>query len=368
MIALAWYCKEAGGDYHQETFQPVPADGPDLYIITTAKKRDSGEWLLDAARICVPPEKIHIESWNSIAKYGDITNSIVIFDENRISGSGAWSKNFIKIARNNNKWIMLSATPGDTLADYETLFVANGFFKNRSEMRREHYIYDRYAKYPKIKGYVNTGVLIKYRRQVLVDVNYRHDFDMRHEEVITEYNRELYKQIMKTRWDIYKEEPIEDAGGLCRVVRRLCNSDPSRVAAVENIIKDHPKAIIFYNHDYELELLRDMCLRNGYVWKEWNGHKHELIPEGDAWVYLCNYTGASEGWNAITTDTIIFYSQSYSYKMTKQAQGRISRLNSPYDTLYYFHLRSNSGIDVAIKQCLNSKKDFNERAFADAVR
>ena len=48
-----------------------------------------------------------------------------------------------------------------------------------------------------------------------------------------------------------------------------------------------------------------------------------------------------------------------------QAAGRIDRLNSPYRDLYYYHLKSRSGIDIAISKALGQKKQFNERKFVN---
>ena len=131
------------------------------------------------------------------------------------------------------------------------------------------------------------------------------------------------------------------------------------------IVEDHPKAIIFYNFDYELEILRNLYYGEDVEIAEWNGHKHQPIPRGDKWIYLVQYTAGAEGWNCITTDTIIFYSQNYSYKVLKQASGRIDRLNTPYTDLYYYHLVSKSGIDLAISRALKNKKQFNETRFVN---
>jgi superfamily II DNA or RNA helicase len=193
------------------------------------------------------------------------------------------------------------------------------------------------------------------------------DFDRQtrshHEDVFVKYNISKYKDIMKTRWDPYKDEPIQQAAGLCYVLRRMVNEDESRAVALLELFERHPKMIIFYNFDYELELLKGLYYGEDVEVAEWNGHKHQPVPESSRWVYLVQYTAGAEGWNCITTDTIVFYSQNYSYKIMQQSAGRIDRLNTPYTDLYYYHLKTRSGIDLAISKALRDKKKFNERKF-----
>lgn len=354
-----------GGDY-------IPMDDPpkDLYIITTARKRDTLEWegelspflLSTHSEVNLYSNKVVIDSWNNIKKYKDVTNAFFIFDEQRVVGSGVWVKSFLKIAKNND-WILLSATPGDTWQDYIPVFIANGFYKNRTEFTREHIVYSRFTKFPKVDRYINTGRLLKLRRSILVTMDFKRETIAHHEDVYVSYSVEQYKDVSRTRWDPYKNEPIMNAGGLCYIWRKIVNSDQSRQVAVLEIFERHPRVIIFYNFDYELEILRNLSYGPKVKVAEWNGHKHEPIPNSKSWVYLVQYTAGCEGWNCITTDTIIFYSQNYSYKVMVQAAGRTDRLNTPYTDLYYYHLKSRSGIDLAISKALKEKKNFNETKF-----
>jgi superfamily II DNA or RNA helicase len=142
----------------------------------------------------------------------------------------------------------------------------------------------------------------------------------------------------------------------------------SRIEKIHELLQEHPKAIIFYNYDYELEILRKYCEDTKYGYAEWNGHKHEEVPIGDKWLYLVQYRAGAEGWNCITTDTIIFYSLTYSYKDSVQAAGRIDRMNTPFVDLNYFYLISSSKIDLAISKCLRGKKNFNEKSFIENER
>lgn len=367
---LYFYFKENGGRIDQDY---IPMKNPqDLYIITTAMKRDTLEWEGELANylMSTKPEnnefygnKVVVDSWNNIKKYVDVVDSFFIFDEQRVVGSGAWVKAFIKIARVNN-WILLSATPGDTWSDYIPVFVANGFYKNKSEFIREHVIYSRFSKFPKIDRYINQGKLLRLRNQILIDMDFQRQTIAHHEDVFIPYDISAYKDAMRTRWDPYKNEPIQQASGLCYVLRRIVNEDQARQVALAEILEKHPKAIIFYNFDYELELLTTLAYSMDIPVTQWNGHKHEPIPEGDKWIYLVQYTAGCEGWNSITTDTIVFYSQNYSYKVMTQAAGRIDRLNTPYTDLYYYHLKSRSGIDLAISKALKDKKQFNETKWA----
>jgi hypothetical protein len=181
-----------------------------------------------------------------------------------------------------------------------------------------------------------------------------------HEDVYVRYDTTKYKDATRTRWDPYKDEPIQQASGLCYVLRRIVNEDEARQVALLELFEDHPKMIIFYNFDYELDILLHICYGEDVTVAQWNGHKHQPVPTTDKWVYLVQYTAGAEGWNCITTDTIVFYSQNYSYKIMEQSSGRIDRLNTPYKDLYYFHLKSRSGIDLAISKALNEKRTFNE--------
>lgn len=370
--ALAYYFIENGGSINPEKY--IPMKNPkDLYIITTARKRDTLEWEGEFGPFLISTNedsnyydnKVVIDSWNNIKKYVDVADAFFIFDEQRVVGSGAWVKSFLKITKHNN-WILLSATPGDSWQDYIPVFVANGFYKNRTEFIREHVVYSRFTKYPKIDRYLNTGRLIRLRNKILVDMDFKRQTIPHHEDVYCSYDILTYKSIGKDRWNPYKNEPIVNASELCYTWRKLVNSDESRQTALLDICADHPRVIVFYNFDYELDILKSLVYINdgdAMDIAEWNGHKHQEIPNTDKWVYLVQYTAGCEGWNCIRTDTIVFYSQNYSYKVLEQARGRIDRMNTPYINLYYYHLKSRSSIDLAISRALKNKKNFNEMRF-----
>lgn len=342
----------------------------DLYIITTARKRDTFEWdgelspfLLSTHDNGYYKNKVIIDSWNNIGKYSSVSGAFFIFDEQRLVGSGAWVKAFLKISKNND-WILLSATPGDTWQDYIPVFIANGFYKNKTEFIREHVIYSRFSKYPKVDRFINTGRLTRLRNSILIDMDFHRDTIPHHENIFCDYDKIIYKDIMKRRWNIFKNEPIQQAAGLCYVLRQVVNTDESRQVALLELLEKSPRAIIFYNFDYELEILKGLYYEDDVALAEWNGHKHQEIPETNKWVYLVQYTAGCEGWNCIKTDTVIFYSQNYSYKVMEQASGRIDRLNTPYKDLYYYHLKSKASIDLSISRAIEKKKKFNERKFA----
>ena len=359
------YINELGGSLKingKGTFTK-PKIKKDLYIITTAKKRDSLEWEEECAYFCLPTSiNITIDSWNNLHKYKNVYGEMFIFDEQRLVGKGAWVKAFLKIAKRNH-WILLSATPGDVWSDYIPVFVANGYYNNRTEFNSMHVVYKAYLKFPSIDHYVNTKLLKYYASQVLVKVDYKNHAERHYIDIMCSYDREKYKRVMRDRWDIYDNCPIEETGKLCYLLRRVSNSDASRVEEFKKIVEEHKKVIVFYNFDYELEVLKYACNDIGIKYKEWNGHKHENLPTGDEWVYICQYTACCEGWNAITTNTVVFFSQNYSYKTMEQAAGRIDRANTPFHDLYYYNFRCGSQIDLAIKRALTLKKDFNEKIF-----
>lgn len=356
MTAVAYYMK----DYSDR----------DIYIITTAKKRDSLEWEGECAKFGISTNfkfsvngaKVKVDSWNNIKKYKDVKRAFFIFDEQRLIGSGTWVKSFLKIAKY-NFWILLSATPGDTWGDYIPVYIANRFYTNRTEFLREHAVYNRFMKYPKIDKYIGTKKLMKYREQILVNMVYKKPTIDHHINISVNYNKQDYTTVMKNRWDIYNNKPIENISLLCYILRKVINSDTSRIQAVHEILKKHPKIIIFYNFNYELDILKMYSETLGINTKEWNGHKHELIPKSKEWIYLVQYTAGAEGWNCIDTNAIIFYSQNYSYKIMVQSAGRIDRLNTPFKDLYYYHIRSKAPIDLAIARAIQTKKNFNIQKF-----
>jgi hypothetical protein len=328
-----------------------------LVVITTAKKRDSLDWKKEGARKGIEPI---VDSWNNIAKYIKHKDSFFVFDEQRLVGNGLWVNSFLKIAKN-NQWIMLTATPGDTWMDYIPVFVANGFYKNRTAFIREHVVYKPFSKYPKIERYTGVNRLVKLRNQVLVHMPYEKQ-SIRHEKTIrVDYDVDLLEKVTKERWHIYEDRPIRDIAELFIVGRKVINSDPSRLDALRAILERHEKLVVFYSFDYELEALR--TLGDLVDLAEWNGHKHEELPKSSTWVYLVQYTAGSEGWNCTETDAIAFYSLTYSYKTWEQSRGRIDRMNTPFLNLYYYTLRSNSVIDRAIWKSLKAKKNFNIKAF-----
>lgn len=345
----------------------------DLYIITTAKKRDSLEWESECAPFMLSRKKeisfcgvkLTVDSWNNIHKYVDIKNAFFIFDEQRLVGSGTWVKSFIKITKN-NRWILLTATPGDTWMDYLAVFIANGFYRNRTEFIKRHVIYNRFSKYPKIDRYIEVGRLEKIRSLITVDMPFERHTTQNHKSIFVKYDKEKYDKIYVDRWNVFENKPIKNASELCYAVRKLVNIDESRISSVKDIIKKHNKIIIFYNFNYELDILRQMCKDLNITYSEWNGHKHEPIPKTDKWIYLVQYMSGCEGWNCIETNVIIFYSQHYSYKVMKQAEGRIDRFNTPFSQLYYYHVRSTSTIDNAILKALKNKRNFNENSFASS--
>lgn len=368
-----------------QNYLPMGDPPQDLYIITTARKRDTKEWegelspfLLSAHKdTSLYSNRIVIDSWNNIGKYTDVENAFFIFDEQRVVGSGAWVKSFLKITKS-NEWILLSATPGDKWEDYIPVFIANGFYKNRTEFIREHIVYNPRVKFPKVDRYLNTGRLIRLRNRILVNMDFKRRTISHRIDILCDYNEDKYKDILKRRWNIWENRPLSGGSELCMALRRVVNVNVDRWWNALQIARKRKRVIIFYNFDYELGTLKSLDWFNekdpdydesaepGEI-AEWNGHKHQPIPDSERWVYLVQYTAGCEGWNCIKTDTIIFYSLNYSYKVMEQAKGRIDRLNTPYTDLYYYYLRSNASIDIAINACLKRKKDFNAGAYGNGI-
>lgn len=375
ITSIAYYFNVVGQGQCERPFHSM-RHPLNLYIITTARKRDEKDWEKELLPFLLLPAcsekdsgvKVTIDSWNNIKKYISVTTSFFIFDEQRVVGKGQWVKSFLKITRN-NKWILLSATPGDSWTDYVPVFIANGYFKTRTEFERAHVVYNPYVKFPVVQRYLGVNTLVRLRNMTLVDMDYKNYRVPHHFEIKCEYDKMLYDAIVETRKNPYKRDdkgrllPIVNASEYCYTLRKVVNSANSRLVELDRIYTERKKCIVFYNFDYELDKIKQFCTDNDIIFTEWNGHIHEELPDSEMWLYLVQYTAGAEGWNCITTDTIIFYSMNYSYKTMTQSCGRIDRLNSPFLDLYYYHLMSDAKIDIAIRRANSYKKNFNEGKF-----
>nr|DAI03897.1 MAG TPA: Chromatin remodeling complex ATPase [Caudoviricetes sp.] len=374
LTSLAWYltsvCNAASFKKGGSLAKKKVNGSPMLYVITTAKKRDSLEWEEEAARLglSTDPEcsftgsSIVVDSWNNIGKYSDREHAVFFFDEQRASGSGRWVKEFLKITKKNT-WLLLSATPGDVWMDYLPVFMAHGFFRTRTEFMEDHVIFDRFAKYPKVKRYIGEAKLQRLRRSILVEMPVERHTTRERETVYCDYDRDLYKWVVKNRMDPWTEEPLRDAGGVCRILRKVVSDNDWRSEQAKRILSSNERVIVFYNYNYELDRILAVAESLGLPTAQWNGHRHDAIPAEPRWVYICQYTSAAEGWNCTSTDTVLFWSLNYSWRVTEQCEGRIDRLNTPYSRLKYYFLESHSSIDEAVRRSLSSKKVFNERVF-----
>lgn len=374
LTSLAWYltsvCNAASFKKGGSLAKKKVKGSPTLYVITTAKKRDSLEWEEEAARLGLSTDpacsftgsSIMVDSWNNIGKYSDREHAVFFFDEQRASGSGRWVKEFLKITKKNT-WLLLSATPGDVWMDYLPVFMAHGFFRTRTEFMEDHVIFDRFAKYPKVKRYIGEAKLQRLRRSILVEMPVERHTTRERETVYCDYDRDLYKWVVKNRMDPWTEEPLRDAGGVCRILRKVVSDNDWRSEQAKRILSSNERVIVFYNYNYELDRILAVAESLGLPTAQWNGHRHDAIPAEPRWVYICQYTSAAEGWNCTSTDTVLFWSLNYSWRVTEQCEGRIDRLNTPYSRLKYYFLESHSSIDEAVRRSLSSKKVFNERAF-----
>ena len=374
ITSIAYYFLLAGGSIEPFKFPKVMKD---LYIITTARKRDTFEWDDELVHFGLCREgknfgnKVVIDSWNNLHKYVEHTkqgwkpivqNAYFIFDEQRVIGTGTWVKSFLCLAKY-NEWILLSATPGDTWLDYIPVFIANGFYKNFTDFRLQHIIYSPFTKFRKVERYVNVPKLERLRNDILVDMPFERKTQRHYVDMIVTYDSALYNKVMKERFNYEKNQPFQNAAELCSALRKICNLSPEKFNDILDIIRDKHRVIIFYNFDYELESLIKLFTDMNITFAQWNGHKHESIPQTYEWVYLVQYAAGSEGWNCVETDTMIFFSQNYSYKAMEQASGRIDRLTTPFTDLWYYNFKTNAPIDRGITRAIKQKKKFNEEKY-----
>ena len=334
-----------------------------LYIITVAKKRNDREWHRDFEALGIDGV---VDSWNNIEKYTDVKDAFFIFDEQRAIGYGKWGMAFIHIARKNN-WIMLTATPGDVWMDWMCIFIANNFYRNKTDFVDQHVEYNPYSKFPQIRRYHKTDKLERFRRYLAVPMQDFRTTKLNRKYINADFDKDLYQTVVKTRFNPYTEEPIMNASEFTQVLRRIINTSERRRIHAKQEIMTRDKVIVFYNYTYELDILKEICQELDRAYYQWNGQKHEAIPDAETWVYLVQYTAGAEGWNCITTDTILFYSLNYSYRIMEQSEGRINRVNTSFKNLYYVYLKSLASIDDAIERSIRSKKKFNERNWVEST-
>lgn len=351
-----------------------PFQHPDinkLLIITPAKKRNDLEWERECTRFSLDknPEvsfggvQVIVDSWHNIMKYEDIENAFVIFDEQKLIGNGPWVKAFYKIAKR-NPWVVLSATPGDTWMEFIPIFVANGYYKNRTQFIDRHVVFSSWSKFPKVERYLESSRLYHIRDKVVVDMPYERHTTRHVRFIPTDHDRDRYQMVSKQRWNVWEDEPMQNITQLIYGLRRVVNEDQTRRDELYRLLGKHPRLIIFYNFTYELDQLREFLTSKDVIFAEWNGQKHEPIPNTERWAYLVQYTAGAEAWNCTTTNAMVFYSLQYSWKVFEQCQGRIDRLDTPFTDLYYYVLRSNSVIDGSIWKALQTKGKFQEKKFA----
>lgn len=359
ITALAYYFQEVCNSMQNPR---------DIYIITTARKRDSLDWEMEAAKFSISTKRelsiagvqLVVDSWNNIQKYRNVRDAFFIFDEQKVVGYGVWAKTFITIAKY-NEWIFLSATPGDVWMDYLAIFIAHGFYRNKTDFIYRHVVPARNTRYFKVDHYVDTGVLQKYKDSITVDMPFERSTVRHPVTLYAQYNEEQTRYASKNRWNVFTDEPMKDVNEFWLVLRKIANTDSSRLLLLKEVMNKHDRIIVFYNFNYELDMLRDFANSVGLYSYEWNGHKHDGVPMDEKWLYFVQYSAGAEAWNCITTNVIFYFSLNYSYKIMEQTAGRIDRMNTAYTDLYYYVVLSHSPADKLVLRALKKKKTFNER-------
>lgn len=332
----------------------------ELIVITTAKKRNDGDWVTEAGLLDL--EEPTVDSWNNIDSYVN-RRGFFIFDEQHASGSGKWAKKFIKIAKA-NKWIMLSATPGDRWIDYIPVFIANGMVKDKTTFNNEYVVYNPNTPFPQILYYRNTFELEGMRKAILVVMPDKRDTQRHRKNVITEYDRFLYDEVQKTRFNPFIKKPIKNKSEYTQIMRKLVSTSPARIFEFGDLVTRFDRSIVFYNYDYELDIITRVLKEKGINIFTYNGKHHDPSPTDGTWCYVVQYS-AAEAWNNISTNRMIFYSPNYSYKVVEQCEGRIDRINTSFKNLYYYTLVSDAPIDKAVIKANKEKKVFNAAIWSE---
>lgn len=342
-------------EFYKEKYIDLP-----LIVITTAKKRNDADWETEANLLGL--EYPTVDSWNNISNYEN-RHAFFIFDEQHASGTGKWAKSFIKIAKK-NKWIMLSATPGDRWIDFVPVFIANGLVENKTKFNERYVVYNPNTPFPKIDRYINTFELEAMRHAIVVAMPDKRE-TVRHKKIVTtEYDRFLYTDVHDNRMSPFTKMPIKNASEYTQVMRKIVSTSPARVLEFKDLVSKFKRSIVFYNYNYELDIILQQLQSLGINTFVYNSKKHDPSPTEGEWCYVVQYS-AAEAWNNISTNRMIFYSPNYSYKVVEQCEGRIDRINTKYKDLYYYTLVSESSIDKSVIKAIKEKRIFNEGLWVD---
>ena len=351
------------------------SNGERLVIFCPPAKKKEGGWDRDIQFI----EKAYDIKINyEVVSYGTIARYIkpnepyfIIYDEahylkNPTSKRG---KKGALLAKGATNFCLLTATPmANGWIDSYNYFIMFNFFRNKTQMNREHAIYEarNFTGRPiqVVAGFHSTEILDAHFASFSVSISKDEALDLPpliFEQVKFEASKE-YRTLKKDR--VLGDVAYDTMPKLLHGLRFYANQS-DKLSYTEMMMEGTSKNIvIFYQYKYEFEKLHEISKKLKKKIFVVNGQKNSLPAKasGDKLknsVTLIQYQAGSSGIELQYCSEVIFYTPTYSYQDYEQSLGRAYR-NGQTNKVTVYQYMTDKTIETDVWQALANKKDFSE--------
>jgi superfamily II DNA or RNA helicase len=141
-----------------------------------------------------------------------------------------------------------------------------------------------------------------------------------------------------------------------------------KVDKIVEFSEEFPRMIVFAKYTNQISQIAGALREKGrkvFILDGKTKDKGSILEEAKSckeYVFIAQ-AQVSAGWELPECPVMVFASRTYSWVDYDQGIGRIQRANNIKKNLY-IHLVVKGGTDEAVHECLENKKDFNERIYA----